>query len=1351
MERWIMNRLGFVNFWVYDTEEFPFRNGKLLLRGLNGSGKSITTQSCIPYILDGDRTPSRLDPFGTKDRKMEYYLLGDPDSGKEESTGYIYLEFKKPESRQYRTVGIGLHARKGMKMNTWGFCILDGRRVGFDIMLYREAGTEKIPLDAKALREKLGDKNPFTERPTEYKTIVAKHIFDIDGDSITDFEQLMNILIKTRSSKLASKENLKPEQLYAILNESLQPLSEEELHPIVDAMNKIEEIHHKVDEMQSVLRAVKYVSAEYDKYNRYMLWKKAAAYSKKNKETSEAAAEKEELDIMISENSSKKSEAKADLDELEKRLKDLKREQASLNYDDINKRIQEKENAEESLDEARKRRDNKQISIDGKKEKVSIKYREQQEIEQKVSGFVYEIQKQTEVLEEYSEFVPPLHNNYIRGIKTDDNFGADSVKYVNEINNYRERLRNVLSVIEQRDSENEALEKAEKCFDDAKRAEENARDSLKKAEKMLSDEKDRMIENFYRSAKENREFTIEENLLAKIETLIADYEGEGTSGDLLNLLSNHKSYIESKLYRIIAKRETEYKDAKCDYDASLTELEELKNTSEPVPERSGQRAHARKLLSEKGIEYRSFYECIDFKSGVDGSAKAILEAELADMGILDALVVPEMQAGAALKELGSLSDCMIVSDNKYADHESPFFAISEGCELKNEAAAIIGALSADNGFGIKINADGYYKNGILEGHSTDETDARFIGAESRKKYRNKQIMELTEKCAELLALYENAQSELDTARGRLNSLNEEYEPLTDFGDINAALKIVTKEQAELACKVQEASAAESAFEQVKRRAENLKSQLEIESKGISYRKNAETYLRAICEIGSYSEVLQSICSLSSEKKQCVFIGDNIKENIEVLESDIDFALLDMEDIENSIHGYEETIRLCNEFLDRPENRDTAKRAAEIYKEIQTAEKNVTDAKNTISKCEALIEEHSKQLNKSKEKLSKLIEEETLLANYLMEEYRLGLVIEDKELTSAQCAERAEKSVPEEYRGKSLVDIQNSLQKTFHNHLGSTAAEYDPAINDDYFDNGAEDCVRKRSIIELTWQGKKISPAVFEAEIQKEIDECRLYLKAGEEKMFTETLMDTVSKKLYYRIGSSKKWVASMAELMEAINTSMKLAFSLRWNPKKYAGAEQLEFRELYSILGKSKELIRPEDYEKLSAYFKEKIEFEKRQFEERGEDVNYSELVKNVLDYRKWFEFRLLCKPANTDKFTELTVSRFNTFSGGERALSLYIPLFAAVAAQYEKAGDQAPKILALDEAFAGVDDSNISEMFGLLEKLGFGYIVNSQALWGCYETVPSLEIAELFHERDSDFISVVQYEWDGKIKTLAE
>lgn len=62
-ERFKMNRIGFVNFWLYDEEDFEFADGKLLLRGQNASGKSITTQSFIPFILDGDRTPSRLDPL----------------------------------------------------------------------------------------------------------------------------------------------------------------------------------------------------------------------------------------------------------------------------------------------------------------------------------------------------------------------------------------------------------------------------------------------------------------------------------------------------------------------------------------------------------------------------------------------------------------------------------------------------------------------------------------------------------------------------------------------------------------------------------------------------------------------------------------------------------------------------------------------------------------------------------------------------------------------------------------------------------------------------------------------------------------------------------------------------------------------------------------------------------------------------------------------------------------------------------------------------------------------------------------------------------------------------------------
>ena len=58
--RWKMNRIGFVNFWLYDEEDFEFCDGKLLLRGQNGSGKSITTQSFIPFVLENIIFPQNV-------------------------------------------------------------------------------------------------------------------------------------------------------------------------------------------------------------------------------------------------------------------------------------------------------------------------------------------------------------------------------------------------------------------------------------------------------------------------------------------------------------------------------------------------------------------------------------------------------------------------------------------------------------------------------------------------------------------------------------------------------------------------------------------------------------------------------------------------------------------------------------------------------------------------------------------------------------------------------------------------------------------------------------------------------------------------------------------------------------------------------------------------------------------------------------------------------------------------------------------------------------------------------------------------------------------------------------------
>ncbi|MEG0996303.1 MAG: hypothetical protein RSH26_05020, partial [Clostridia bacterium] len=59
--------------------------------------------------------------------------------------------------------------------------------------------------------------------------------------------------------------------------------------------------------------------------------------------------------------------------------------------------------------------------------------------------------------------------------------------------------------------------------------------------------------------------------------------------------------------------------------------------------------------------------------------------------------------------------------------------------------------------------------------------------------------------------------------------------------------------------------------------------------------------------------------------------------------------------------------------------------------------------------------------------------------------------------------------------------------------------------------------------------------------------------------------------------------------------------------------------------------------------------------------------------------------------------------------------------------------------------------MFKLVHKLGFDYIMNSQALWGCYADVPNLDIAEFYRPANAQVVTILRYHWDGREKTLLE
>lgn len=228
----------------------------------------------------------------------------------------------------------------------------------------------------------------------------------------------------------------------------------------------------------------------------------------------------------------------------------------------------------------------------------------------------------------------------------------------------------------------------------------------------------------------------------------------------------------------------------------------------------------------------------------------------------------------------------------------------------------------------------------------------------------------------------------------------------------------------------------------------------------------------------------------------------------------------------------------------------------------------------------------------------------------------------------------------------------------------------------------------------------------------------------------------------------KRWVEKMNALMESMKTSSGLTLSLRWKNKRADKEEQLDTRTLVELLQKDAEIMRPEETKQLSRHFRSKIEEARKSANDTGNVQSFHGIMRNVLDYRQWFEFQLECQKTG-EKRKELTDRVFFTFSGGEKAMSMYVPLFSAVVAKYAGARKDAPYLISLDEAFAGVDEMNIRDMFRLMVEFEFNFMINSQILWGDYDTVPGLAIYQLVRLENAKYVTVIRYVWNGNVKSM--
>ena len=119
---------------------------------------------------------------------------------RDERTGYLYMEFKRLGSEEYLTLGLGIRARKNKKLESWYFCIMDNRRVGYDIFLYKDL-ENKITCSKIELKNRIGDGGKVMETQSEYAACVNRLLFGFETQE--EYKELLELLIQLRTPKLS--------------------------------------------------------------------------------------------------------------------------------------------------------------------------------------------------------------------------------------------------------------------------------------------------------------------------------------------------------------------------------------------------------------------------------------------------------------------------------------------------------------------------------------------------------------------------------------------------------------------------------------------------------------------------------------------------------------------------------------------------------------------------------------------------------------------------------------------------------------------------------------------------------------------------------------------------------------------------------------------------------------------------------------------------------------------------------------------------------------------------------------------------------------------------------------------
>lgn len=1327
--RWAPRRAGILNVWRYVDEVFEFHRGRLLLRGANGSGKSKALEVLLPFLFDASLRAQRLSTFGTSERTMHWNLMGEGADGKTR-VGYVWLEFSvdgepgpgdpaDAAGRRWFVIGARLQASVHTTTVHPDYFTLHRR------VTDGEFTTESSqPLTRAALVERIGADGTVHESAAEHRAAVRTVLFG--GMNEQRYESLILALLQLRTPKLSQR--LDPSLLSTLLSRALPPLGETELSELAEGFERLDRQREELERLDAEVAAAQRLAARQQTYARRVLRAAAAqlisATSEMDSRTRTARESEHKLtearaDRALAEERAAKARSRAHMIDT-----DIDALRSRADYQEGEKAVRELDNLRESVRKARARAELSEKAASVARTRAAADAISAAEAERaaaavradadRLGGLSQSAAERARLRPVHAELSALAHTDRRRAFGLVD--AAVSGRHA-EIREVAAAADAHADAVNRRGFAEEALDGAREELETAL-AERGAREN--EFVTALQERRDRLAA----WAGTLRELRVD------ADELVAAADDEPAVTALLDTAA------EEVRTRLLADRAatTAQRDAVTrERERVLAELAAVRaerDVAPPVP-------HTRTADRSAAVG-APFWRLVDFADGAPEVARAGVEAALQSSGLLDAWV--GVDGATTVDGHDVLADPALL----------PRAAGRSLAEvLRAEPNAAVAAERVDgllrviaygehlpDGHPAAVAADGTWRLGPATG-SWAKPEPEYVGATARARSRERRIAELEGECARLDGVLAELASVVDILEERLRTVVDERAGVPDRRALDEARSEL--ERADVA-----AGQHEKAVNQWLRK-------LAEAADAVTVRLRALTEVAARTGLPTRKDELGSLAAaLDAFRSGAVRWLDRCAE-LAATRDKADTAAAaagrstehaaeraqDAERDEEELRTLERTAHTLASSIDQS-YREVVQRIATLRGQLADARQAADAATRQANDANVLIAKLEEQLDTAVQNRDTAIANRDV-AGERLRELCAGTLLADAgvDLPASASADgvRATLEVARAVAAR-LGDTQHG-QIQIDSALARLAEELHAVREVLGVRADLElEPVGDHQVLTAVAGGIRAGAAGLLDAVKEEARRARDDLTAAEHQLFETTLTGDTRRHLADRIRQAAALVDGMNERLREVRTASDVAVQLVWqvDPELPASAQAAR-----ALLLRNPASLRDNEREALHRFFRDRVD----QARVADSSTNWEEQLGEVFDYTSWHRFVVRIDRGRGDGWQLLTKKLHGALSGGEKAIALHLPLFAAVAAHYESV-PRAPRLILLDEVFVGVDTVNRGQVFALLASLDLDLVLTSDHEWCAYSELDGIAVHQLVSDDLDRAVTTARFVWDG-------